>query len=141
MLAHALWPTRDSPNSYVTFLLTFLQTVLRHPEGLAMFECTIPWVDFATFLGRGPRVSSDYTQSEKLSTSSILPEDWAMRGMVWPGRLLEHGFWDGSEGQLMELEMLDVRHPLPETLNDLDEHDKPYCEKPGRTTLTWRGTM
>ena len=46
--------------------------------------------------------------------------------------------------------MLDVRPPppLPETLNkvgmredDLDEHDKPSCEKPGRTALAWRHTM
>ena len=82
MLAHTLWPTRDSPNSYATFLLTFLQTVLRHPEGLAMFERAIPWVDFAGFLGRGPRVSSDYILSEKLSKRGTLPEDWAMRGGV-----------------------------------------------------------
>jgi hypothetical protein len=148
MLAHALRSTRDRPNSYVTILLTFLQTVLRHPDGLAMFERAIPWVDLATFLSRGPRVSSNYTQSEKLSKSSILPEDWAMRGMVWPGRLFERGFWDGGEGQLMEMEMLDARDPLSETLDedgmwedDLDENDKPSREKPSRATLAWRRTM
>jgi len=43
MLAHALRSTRDGPNLYVTIILTFLQTVLQHPEGLAMLECAIPW--------------------------------------------------------------------------------------------------
>ena len=82
MLAHALPSTRDCPNLYDTILLTFRQTVLRHPEGLAMFERAIPWTDLATFLSRGPRVLSNYMQTEKLGKSSILPEDWAMRGMV-----------------------------------------------------------
>ena len=112
---------------------------LRHPDGLAMFERAIPWVDLATFLSRGPRVSSNYTQSDKLSKSSILPEDWAMRGMVWPGRLFERGFWDGGENQLMEMEMLDARNPLPETLDedgmwedDLNGNDMPSREMPSR---------
>ena len=38
MLVHALWSTRDSPNPYVIILLTFLQSVLRKPEGLASLE-------------------------------------------------------------------------------------------------------
>jgi len=42
MLAHALQSTCDSPNSYVTILLTFLQPVLRHPEGLATLERAMP---------------------------------------------------------------------------------------------------
>jgi hypothetical protein len=65
-----------------------------------------------------------------------------MRGMVWPGRLFERGFWDGGEGQLMEMEMLDARDPLPEMLDeddmrevDLDEIDKPSREQPSRATL------
>jgi len=29
----------------------------------------------------------------------------------------EHRFLDGSEGQLMEMEMLDIRSPIPETLD------------------------
>ena len=72
LLAHALRSKCDGPNSYVTIILTFLQTVLQHPEGLAALERAIPWSDLAAFLGRGPRVSSNYTQSEKLSKSSIL---------------------------------------------------------------------
>jgi len=101
MLAHAVRSTHDGPNSYVTIILTFLQTVLQHPEGLAMLERAIPWAVLAAFFGRGLRVLSSYTQSEKLGKSSILPEDWAMRGMLWPGQLFERGFWDGGDGQLM----------------------------------------
>jgi len=42
MLAHALQSTHDGPSSYVTILLTFLQLVLRHPEGLATLERAMP---------------------------------------------------------------------------------------------------
>jgi len=147
MLAHALRSTRDGPNSYVTILLTFLQTVLRHPEGLATLERAIPWSDLAAFLDRGPQVSSSHTQN-KLGKSSILSEDWAIRGMAWPGRLFERGFWDASEGQLMEMEMLDARDTPPDALDedgmwedDLDDSDKPSREKPSRATLAWRRTM
>ncbi len=38
--------------------------------------------------------------------------------MAWPSWLFEHGFWDGGEGQLMEMEMLDA-HDTP--LKVLDE--------------------
>jgi len=41
MLVHTLWSTRDGPNSYVTILLTFLQPVLWHPEGLATLELVL----------------------------------------------------------------------------------------------------
>ena len=30
----------------------------------------------------------------------------------------ERGFLDGGEGQLMEMEMLDMRGPVPETLDE-----------------------
>ena len=53
VLAYALWSTCDRPNPYVTILLTFLQTVLRHPEGLAMLEHVIPWLDLDVFLDHG----------------------------------------------------------------------------------------
>ena len=53
MLVHALQSTLNGPDSYVTIILTFLQTALRHPEGLAMFERAIPWAALTTFLGQG----------------------------------------------------------------------------------------
>jgi hypothetical protein len=41
-----------------------------------------------------------------------------MRGMVWPGKLFKHRFWDGGEGQLMEMDMLDAWDPLSKTLDE-----------------------
>ncbi len=142
MLTHALRSTRDGPNSYVTVLLTFLQTVLRHPEGLASLERAVPWADLAAFLSHGPRASSSRAQSDKLGQSSILSEDWAIRGMVWHSRLFERGFWDGNEDQLMEMEMLDARN-LPAEADgmweeDVVENEKP---KPSRATLAWRRAL
>jgi protein SMG6 len=148
MLAHALRSKRDTPNSYVTIILTFLQTVLQHSQGVAALERAIPWSDLATFVRRGPRVSSSYMQSEKLSKSSIMSEDWAIRGMVWPGRLFERGFWDCGEDHLMEMEMLDARDSPSEASgedgmweDDFDDNDKPCRETPSRATLAWRRTM
>ena len=138
MLAHALQSTRDVPNPYVTILLTFLQTILRHPEGLATFERVIPWADLAAFLTRGRlHVPSASTQNEKLGKSSILMEDWAIRGMAWPGRIFERGFWEGHEGSLMEMEMLDTREPPSETLDVMWEDDDDKNDKP-RSILAWR---
>jgi len=144
MLAHALRSTRDGPNSYVTILLTFLQTVLRKPEGLASLERAIPWTDVAAFLSQGPRASSSWAQIDKLNQSSILLEDWAIRGMAWHGRLFERGFWDGNEEQLMEMDMLDAGNSPAEAMDgdgmweEDEENEKP---KPSRATLAWRRAL
>ncbi|KAI0303402.1 hypothetical protein B0F90DRAFT_1911396 [Multifurca ochricompacta] len=137
MLAHALRSKHDVPNPYVTILLTFLQAVLRHPEGLATLERAVPWADLAVFLSRGPRISSSYIQSEKLGKGNLLLEDWAVRGMAWPGRLFERGFWDGVEGRLMEMEMLDARDVPTETLDGTWEDDDDN-DKSSRAILAWR---
>jgi len=52
MLVHALRSACDSPNSYVTILLTFLQTIIQKPEGLASLKHAIPWMDLAAFLSQ-----------------------------------------------------------------------------------------
>jgi hypothetical protein len=54
MLVHALRSTRDGPNPYITILLTFLQSVLWKPEGLASLERAILWTESAAFLSQGP---------------------------------------------------------------------------------------
>jgi len=54
MLVHALQSTHDGPHSYVTILLTFLQMVLWHPEGLVILKHATPWADLTAFLGQGP---------------------------------------------------------------------------------------
>jgi hypothetical protein len=81
ILAHTLLSTgstrdRSIDDSHVTIPLTFLQTILWHPEGLAMLERAITiWLDLAAFLDRGRQVSSSHMQNNKLGKSSILLED------------------------------------------------------------------
>lgn len=65
----------------------------------------------------GHQVSSSHMQNNKLGKSSVL-EDWVIRGMTWPSRLFERGLWDGGEGQLMEMEMLDARDAPLEALDE-----------------------
>jgi protein SMG6 len=141
MLAHALRSTRDVPNPYVTILLMFLQTIVRHPEGLSALERAIPWADLAVFLTRAPHVPPTHLQSDKLDKRSVLSEDWAIRGMGWVGRVVfERGCWDGSEGRLMEMEMLDERDaPVDGMWEDDDDNDK--AGRPNRPTLAWRRAM
>ncbi|KAI0262907.1 hypothetical protein BC834DRAFT_889594 [Gloeopeniophorella convolvens] len=140
MLAHALKHTGATPNPYITVILTFMQTILRHPEGLATLERAIPWAELAAFYKRAPHVSSKYTQSDKLGSRSVLLEDWAVRGMAWSGRhVFERGFWDGCGGRLMEMEMLDAVDAPGETPADgvwNDDED----DKPTRAQLAWRRT-
>jgi protein SMG6 len=156
MLAHALRSTRDVPNPYVTLLLTFLQTIFRpqeglfqpregllqhREEGLAILERAIPWADLAAFLNRGSRAPSTCTPTPKLNKNSILLEDWAVRGMAWLGRIFERGYWEGSEGHLMEMEMLDACDPPSETSDGMWEDDDDNNDKPSRATLAWRRTI
>lgn len=141
MLAHALRSTRDVPNPYVTILLMFLQTILRHPEGLSALERAIPWADLAVFLSRAPHVPSNHLQSDKLDKNSVLLEDWAMRGMAWVGRVFERGCWEGNDGRLMEMEMLDARDTgsVDGTWEDGDDNEK--GSRATRATLAWRRTL
>ncbi|KAI9433991.1 hypothetical protein H4582DRAFT_1983834 [Lactarius indigo] len=131
MLAHALRSTRDVPNPYVTILLMFLQTILRHPEGLSALERAIPWGDLAAFLTRAPHVTSVHLQNDKLDKNSVLLEDWAMRGMAWVGRVFERGCWEGNDGP-RDAESVDGMW------EDDDDNDK--TSRPTRATLAWRRT-
>ena len=139
MLAHALRSTRDVPNPYVTILLMFLQTIVRHPEGLSALERTIPWADLAVFLTRAPHVSPTHVHSDKLDKRSVLLEDWALRGMAWVGRVFERGCWEGNDGRLMEMEMLDERDAPAESVEGMweDDDDNDKTTRP-RATLAWR---
>ena len=141
MLAHALRSTRDVPNPYVTILLMFLQTIVRHPEGLSALERAIPWADLAVFLTRAPHVPSTHIQNDKLDKNSVLLEDWAMRGMAWVGRVFERGCWEGNDSRLMEMEMLDSRdaESVDGMWEDDDDNDK--GSRATRATLAWRRTV
>lgn len=98
-------------NPYLTVLLTFLATVLRHPVGLASLERLVPWAKLARFFSQSPRHAikrATASQSETLAARAGLPEDWCIRGMAWGGRrLFERGFWKHDEERKMEMEVLD----------------------------------
>jgi protein SMG6 len=141
MLAHALRSTRDVPNPYVTILLMFLQTILRHPEGRSALEHAIPWADLVVFLTRAPHVPSTHVQNDKLDKNSVLLEDWAMRGMAWVGRVFERGCWEVNEGRLMETEMLNACDAkfIHGMWEDNHDNDKGSCAT--RAILAWRRTV
>ncbi|KAF8437718.1 hypothetical protein L210DRAFT_3647385 [Boletus edulis BED1] len=111
-------PTRKSSpfaestlNPYLTVLLTFLTTVSKHAETLAILERFIPWEDLAVFFALIPKNMlasqglhiSTPTGTERwvMLTSGCappLPEDWCMRGMEWVGRKgFERGYWKSGE--------------------------------------------
>jgi hypothetical protein len=76
MLAHALGSMRDGQNPHATALLTFLQSVLRNPEGLTALERAIPWTDLAAFLSQG----HEYRRKAYKATS------WSRKVSSWRTR-------------------------------------------------------
>ncbi|KAJ7063093.1 hypothetical protein C8F01DRAFT_1209464 [Mycena amicta] len=126
MLTHVLQrPMRQSSpyarsnlNPYLTVTLTFLTTVLKHPQTLAAMERAIPWADLVPFFSNIPRhvMSSqgllDGSSSREERWAMIttgcappLPEDWCLRGMEWVGRkVYQHGFWKSGEDKRAEIE-------------------------------------
>jgi protein SMG6 len=114
---------RSTLNPYLTLLLTFLATVLRHPATLELLERSVPWEELARFFARVPRdvMVEQLTLAQPqgqvpgerwtMLTSGCAPplsEDWCLRGMEWVGRrVYERGFWKVAEDRRMELEFLD----------------------------------
>jgi protein SMG6 len=126
MLTHVLQrPTRKaSPfarstlNPYLTIMLTFLTTMLKHPATLETLQRSVPWAALAQFLATIPSnvISSQmqgYMPGERwtMLTSGCappLPEDWCLRGMEWVvRRVYERGYWKSGEDRRPEMEMLD----------------------------------
>jgi protein SMG6 len=126
MLTHVLHnPTRKASqfarpnlNPYLTVVLTFLATMLKHPATLGVLERTVPWEALAQFMAMVPRnVMASQFQGRipgerwALLTSNCappLPEDWCLRGMEWVGRrVFERGFWKSGEERKPEVELLD----------------------------------
>ncbi|KAF8448043.1 hypothetical protein L210DRAFT_3441767 [Boletus edulis BED1] len=122
-------PTRKSSpfaestlNPYLTVLLTFLVTVSKHAETLAILERFIPWEDLAVFFASTPKniltsqglhiPAPAGTERWVMLTSGCappLPEDWCMRGMEWVGRkVFERGYWKSGEDRRVEIEVLDT---------------------------------
>jgi protein SMG6 len=90
---------RSTLNPYLTIILTFLATVLKHYLTSETLERSIPWVDLASFftvvprkimISQGLMVSPKYNNSPQhverwiMLTSGCappLPEDWCLCGM------------------------------------------------------------
>ncbi|KAK7023722.1 PINc domain-containing protein [Favolaschia claudopus] len=145
MLSHVLrHPTRKSSpfarltlNPYLTVVLTFLATVLKHPQTLEAMERSVPWDLLAAFFARIPRhvmakqgLMEVRTSREErwamLTTgcSPPLPEDWCLRGMEWVGRkVYQHGFWKSGEEKRAEIEILDDSEAAEITDGHIEDDD------------------
>lgn len=147
MLSHVLRrPTRKaSPfarstlNPYLTVLLTFLSTVLRHLPTLALMERSIPWEELATFFAIVPRgimsaqgLSGKDAKKEAADRWAMLtsgcapplPEDWCLRGMEWVGRkVFERGYWKSGEDRRAESEVLEETEGGDVTDGQIEDDD------------------
>ena len=132
-------------NPYLTVVLTFLATVLKHKNVLKLMETSIPWEEMAGFLSSVPRkvmvsqgltidgdgnVASRPGEQWLMLTSGCtppLPEDWCMRGMEWVGRrVFERGYWKSGEERKAEM---DVLSPIEEYGEGGIENDDEGVEK------------
>ncbi|KAF7347165.1 PINc domain-containing protein [Mycena venus] len=111
-------------NPYLTVALTFLATVLKHPQILDAIKRAVPWDDLAAFFARIPThlmasqgLAEVRTNGEErwatLGTGCVpLPEDWCLRGMVWMGsKVYPRRFWKtGLENRSSEIAILEEEH-------------------------------
>ncbi|KAL0947160.1 hypothetical protein HGRIS_013287 [Hohenbuehelia grisea] len=148
MLAYVLRnPTRrvspfakETPNPYLSIMLTFLATVLKNPLTQAALERCIPWEELSLFFARIPRkimhdqglgpncVPAGGQDRWPMLTSGCappLPEDWCLRGMEWINRKVhERGFWKNSEDRRPELELLESRESAVVVEGQIEDDDE-----------------
>ncbi|KIJ69496.1 hypothetical protein HYDPIDRAFT_79483 [Hydnomerulius pinastri MD-312] len=144
---------RSTLNPYLSVLLTFLVTVNKHSETLAILERSIPWEDLTRFFGSIPRnvlsshglhIPTPGAERWAMLTSgcvSPLPEDWCMRGMEWVGRkIFERGYWKSGEDRRAEVEVLDVEEGGQLTdgiIEDEDDEEEGGNEAKNVTAKRW----
>ena len=137
---------RSTLNPYLTIILTFLATILKHHPTLEILERSIPWADLGSFFAVVPRKimmsqglmaspkhnSTQHVERWIMLTSGCappLPEDWCLRGMEWVGRkVFERGFWKSGEEKKAELEVLEMiegKALTDGTIEDDDGDDGP----------------
>jgi protein SMG6 len=132
---------RSTLNPYLTIILTFLATVLKHHPTLKTLERSIPWADLASFftvvprkimISQGLMVSPKHDSAQQVErwimlTSGCappLPEDWCLRGMEWVGRkVFERGFWKSGEDKKAELEVLEMTEGKALTDGTIEDDD------------------
>ncbi|KAF5330656.1 hypothetical protein D9619_005946 [Psilocybe cf. subviscida] len=153
MLSHVLrHPTRKATpyarselNPYLTVMLTFLSTLLKHRAAVDALARSMPWADLAAFFATIPRkimidqglmaapgkpappAPQPGTERWLMLTSGCpppLPEDWCLRGMEWVGRkVYERGFWKSGEDRKPELEVLEASESTELTDGTIEDDD------------------
>ncbi|KAF7304708.1 PINc domain-containing protein [Mycena kentingensis (nom. inval.)] len=128
---------RSNLNPYLSITLTFLATLLKHPQSLAAMERAVPWDDLVSFFCNIPRHvmssqglldgrSSPETRWAMITTGCAppLPEDWCLRGMEWVARkVYQHGFWKSGEDRRAEMEVLDDTEAVEITDGHIEDDD------------------
>ncbi|KIY65771.1 hypothetical protein CYLTODRAFT_412325, partial [Cylindrobasidium torrendii FP15055 ss-10] len=118
---------RSTINPYLTVVLTFLSTILKHTGSREILECLIPWDALAAFFATVPRtvmssqhldqvMPADARRWDMITSGCAppLPEDWCLRGMEWVGRkVFKRGYWRSGLEKKVEQEVL----------NDAEEED------------------
>lgn len=126
----------QSPNPYISILLTFLVTILKNTTEVSLLHIirqSVPWSRLAQFLqGHVPRqiwesqelISSSTSASAfksctvderwpmlTSSTAPPLPEDWCLRGTEWVGRrVYERGFWQDNGGDDEKFARVEIQY-------------------------------
>jgi len=136
-------------NPYLTVILTFLATLVKHRSVLTLMERSVPWEEIAGFLSGVPRkvmISQGLVvegggnaggrtgeQWVMLTTGCAppLPEDWCMRGMEWVGRrVFERGYWKSGEETKAEMDVLSPVDDSEEgTDGKIEDDDEDGLEK------------
>ncbi|KAF5365760.1 hypothetical protein D9758_003172 [Tetrapyrgos nigripes] len=147
---------RSKLNPYLTVLVTFLATVLKHKKTLELLERSVPWEDMVSFFATVPRnimasqglsspvsMPSDGERWSRLTSGCAppLPEDWCIRGMEWVGRMVfERGYWKSGEDRKAEIEVLDDTEAGEMTdghIEDDDDEDKNSSGNASQTKKRW----
>ncbi|KAK0210568.1 hypothetical protein DFS33DRAFT_302757 [Desarmillaria ectypa] len=128
---------RSTVNPYLTVVLTFLATILKHEASREVLERSIPWEELAKFFAIVPRsimtrqgldkpVPRD-TERWTMVTNGCAPplaEDWCLRGMEWVARkVYERGFWKSGEDRKAELEVLNEAEAQEMTDGQIEDDD------------------
>ncbi|KAM6500746.1 hypothetical protein JOM56_003760 [Amanita muscaria] len=130
-------------NPYLTVVLTFLLTLIKHPLALQILERAVPWEDLAAFLTTVPKKygpskqgvipsSTNTAERGKWITNGCappLPEDWCLRGMEWERRrVFERGYWK-SDSITSELDVLAKGDHFETTDGKIEDDDSVYGEQ------------
>ena len=95
------WGERSTlPFLHTTFV--FLRCMTRHPEAIAHLEGHVPWTLMAIVLNHlletsdfAPRIDTDdFPGPEKTESPHPLPEDYAMRGLLYADKYFPDGWFE-----------------------------------------------